>query len=304
LHRELVDVGYEVFFALPAFFIKALEKVTLTVEEAYAYEGDVEIGSAFDVIAGENAEATGVNGERLVETELRGEVGDGAGAKNAGISSAPGAVSLQIFLAAAVDVVDAAVEDQLGGSALDFAQRHLVKKSDGVLIEFAPANGVQVAEEVDAVLIPAPPDVAGEGPKAFLGRSDKAIEGAGFADDGGDLIGGFSEHPYFVVAEDAGFLGLHDEDALENAAIDERDTEEGAILLFAGFLEVFVAGVTAGIIDGDGADLFGDKAGKPFMKGHAESADAVRMEAERSGKDEIGTVRFEQICGADVCVEA
>ncbi len=148
LHGKLIDVGLEIFFALPAFFVEALEEVSLAVEEADADERDVEVGCALDVIAGEHAEAAGVDGQRFVQAEFSGEVGDRARAEHAGIGCAPGAVFEQILLLAAVDVVDAAMKDEFGGAALDFAERHFVEQGDGVLIELAPADGVQIAEEI------------------------------------------------------------------------------------------------------------------------------------------------------------
>src|SRR6185437_34166 len=119
LHGELVNVSLEVFFALPALFIETLKEVALAVEEAYADEGDVEIGGAFDVVAGKHTQAAGVNGERLVKAKFGGEISHGAGTKDARIRCAPGAVSLQIFLTPAVDVIDAAVQDEFGGTSLD-----------------------------------------------------------------------------------------------------------------------------------------------------------------------------------------
>ena len=92
LHGELVDVGLEVLFLLPALFVEVLQEVALAVEEADADEGNVEIGGALDVVAGEDAEAAGVDGQRLVDAELRGEVGDRARAEDAGVGCAPGAV--------------------------------------------------------------------------------------------------------------------------------------------------------------------------------------------------------------------
>ena len=127
----MFDVGLEVLFALPALFVKALEKVTLTVEEADADERDIEIGCALDVIAGEHSEAAGVNGQRFVQAELCREVGDRARAQNAGIGSAPGAICLQILLAAAVDVVDAAMEHEFGGAALDLASGISLRRAMG-----------------------------------------------------------------------------------------------------------------------------------------------------------------------------
>ena len=91
LHGELVDVGVEVFLVLPALLVEALAEVALVVEQADADERNAEIGGALDVVAGEHAEAAGIDGERLVEAELGGEVGDRAGAQHAGILRAPGA---------------------------------------------------------------------------------------------------------------------------------------------------------------------------------------------------------------------
>ncbi len=243
LHGELVDVGLEVLFALPAGVVEALQEVSLAVEEADADERNVEVGGALDVVAGENAEAAGVDGEGFVEAELGGEVGDRTGAKDAGVGCAPGAVGLEVLLLAAVGVVDAAVQHQLGGATLDLVERHLVEEGDWVLVRLAPACWVEIAEEADAVVVPAPPEIAGERPEALLRGGDEAVEGAGFADDGCDLVGGLDEHADLGFAKDAGLFGLDDEDALQDSAIDEGHAEEGVVGLFAGLLEVFEARV-------------------------------------------------------------
>ncbi len=128
----MVDVGLEIVFALPAFVVEALEEVALTVEEADAGEGDVEVGGALDVVTGEDAEAAGVDGEGFVESELGGEVGDGTGAEDSGVGCAPGAVGLEVLLLSAVGVVDASVQHELGGAALDLVERHVVEDGDGV----------------------------------------------------------------------------------------------------------------------------------------------------------------------------
>ncbi len=86
------------------------------------------------MIAGEDAEAAGVDGKRFVQAELGGKVSDRASTEDAGIGSAPGPVFLQVFLTAAVDVIDAAMEDELGGTALDFGERHFVEHGDRILL--------------------------------------------------------------------------------------------------------------------------------------------------------------------------
>ena len=295
LHGELVDVGLEVVFELPSGVVEALEEVSLAVEEADADEWDVEVGCALDVIAGEDAEASGVDGEGFVQAEFGGEVGYWARTQDACVGCAPGAVGLQVLLLAAVGVVDASVQHQLCGATLDLVQRHFVEKRDWVLVRLAPACGAEVAKEADAVVVPTPPEIAGEGPEALLRRGDEAIEGAGFADDGRDLVGSLDQHADLSFAKGAWLFGLHDENALEDSAVDERNTQEGMICLFAGFFEVLEARVIGCVLDGYGSYLFGDQAGEAFVESEAQRADAAWMEAEGRGQDEVGAVGFEEV---------
>ena len=55
----------------------ALAEVALGIEKADADEGQAEVAGLFAVVAGEDAQAAGVDGQRLVEAELGAEVGDG-----------------------------------------------------------------------------------------------------------------------------------------------------------------------------------------------------------------------------------
>ena len=96
------------------------------------------------------------------------------------------------------------------------------EQRNGVLVELQPARRIEVAEEADAIRIPAPPDVVGQRPEAFLRGGDEAVEGARFADDRRDLVGRFDQHADLIVAKGARFLGLHDQHALQDAAIDDR----------------------------------------------------------------------------------
>ena len=74
--------------------------------------------------------------------------------------------------------------------------------------------------------------------------------------------------------------------------------------LFAGLLEVLEAGMVADILDGDGQHLLGDQAGEALADGHAQGADAARMQAEGGGQDQVRAIRLQQIGGADVGAEA
>jgi hypothetical protein len=256
------------------------------------------------MIAGEHAEAARVDGQRLVQAELGGEVGDWTRAQHAGVGRAPGAVGVQVLTLAAVTVVDAAVQDELGGAKLQLFQRHLAEQGDRVLIELPPARGVEIAKKADRVMVPAPPQVARQRPEPLLRRADEAVEGTRLAHHGSDLVGGVDQHANLVLAEDARLPGLHDEHALQDSAVDEGHAEEGVVLLFAGLLEVLEARMLLDVVDGDRQHLLGDQAGEALVDGHAQRADAARMQAEGGGEDKVAAVGLQQVGGADVGAEA
>ena len=71
------------------------------------------------MVPGQHAQAAGVDGQRLVQPELGGKISHRPRPQHAGIGRAPGPVGIQILLLAAVDVVDAAMQDQFRCAALD-----------------------------------------------------------------------------------------------------------------------------------------------------------------------------------------
>ena len=76
LDRRVGPVELLVDFLLPAFRRDALAEVALRIHEADADERHAEVAGFLAVIAGEHAEAAGVDRQRLVQRELRGEVRD------------------------------------------------------------------------------------------------------------------------------------------------------------------------------------------------------------------------------------
>ena len=93
-HRHLIDVSLEVFFALPAVKVEVLAEVPLSVEKANTDQGNIEVGSALDVIAGEHPQAAGVDGQGFVQAELGGKIGNGMRPQYTGVLGTPGPVRL------------------------------------------------------------------------------------------------------------------------------------------------------------------------------------------------------------------
>ena len=93
-HGHLADVGLQIFFLLPAVLVQALPEIALAVKQADAHQRNPQVGCALDVIAGEHAQAAGINGKRFVQAELGGEISHRARPQNAGVPRAPGAVRI------------------------------------------------------------------------------------------------------------------------------------------------------------------------------------------------------------------
>ena len=163
----------------------------------------------------------------------------------------PGAVGFQILALPAVGVIDAAVQHQFAGAPLDGRQLHLGQQSHRIVIEFAPADGVEVTEQTAGVMVPTPPQIAGQRPKPFLSRGDEAVQRAGFADYGSDLRRRLHHHVDFVVAKSPAFDRLHHQNALQDAAVNQRHAEERLVVFFARLLEIFEARMALRIFDGN-----------------------------------------------------
>ena len=76
LQRQAARIVAWVALDLPVLLVELLPEVPAAVEEADPDEWDAELRRRLEVVAGEDAEPAGVDGEALVEPELRGEVGD------------------------------------------------------------------------------------------------------------------------------------------------------------------------------------------------------------------------------------
>ena len=101
--------------------------------------------------------------------------------------------------------------------------------------------------------IPTPPEIACQCPQAFLNRSNKPVEHAGFTDDRRYLSRGLSQHADFIIIEGSCLFCLHDKHSLKDAAIDERYTQKGLVGILSRFAEVLEARMISGVFDGDRA---------------------------------------------------
>ncbi len=294
----------QILFLLPALAIQALAEVALAVEQADSDQRNIEVGRALDVIAGEHAQAARVNRQRFVQPELGREVRHRPRPQNAGMRGAPGAIGAQILLLAAIGVIDAAVQHQLAGAALELRQRNFGQQRDGIVIQLPQTHRIEVAKQAGGIVVPAPPQVAGERPEPLLHGRDEAIQRARFAYHRRHLRGGLHQHLHFVVGEGAGFDGLNHQHALQDALIDQRNAAKRLVGLFARLAEIFETRMTGGMFDGHRPHLLGHQTGQAFVQRHAQRADALRAKSERRGQHQVGAVRLQQVGGANVGLKA
>ena len=183
-------------------------------------------------------------------------------------------------------------------------ERHLRQQRDRIVVELPPATGIEVAEQAGRVLVPAPPQVAGQ-------RRRRSCAGAmNCPRVRASLTTCESWCPAALMAATIGRIerprvdGLHHQHALQHAAVDERDAEERAIGILAGFPEVLEARMRGRVVHDQRLQLLGDEADQAFVEPHADPADAVGSQADGGGEDQIRAVGAEQVDGADVGAEA
>ena len=113
------------------------------------------------MVAGQDAQAAGIDRQRLVQAELHGEIGHLHLGIAVGVLLEPGLLP-QILGEFLIDHLEVGHEAFVGlerfqGGLLEDAQ-HLHRVVAGGL----PQIGIQAAEEVDGVRLPAPPQVVGD----------------------------------------------------------------------------------------------------------------------------------------------
>ena len=163
LHRQVFDLGVEILLLLPAVDVEVLLEIALVVEQPAGHQRHAQAAGALDVVAGEYAETARVDRHRLVNAELQGEIGHRFRSEHAGVGPPPGRRHAHVFLQSPEGLVDAAVQHQFGGPHLQPLGSELREQGDRVMVQLAPANGIEVAKEIDDLSVPAQPQIAGQG---------------------------------------------------------------------------------------------------------------------------------------------
>jgi hypothetical protein len=131
------------------------------------------------------------------------------------------------------------VQHQLCGAPLDSRQRNFRQQRNWIVITLPPRHGIQIAKQRDRIVIPAPPQVARQGPQALLHRSNEAIQASRFTYNWRHLRRRGYEHANFGLTKLAGLGRLHDQYALQNTSVDQRHAEKSLVPVLTGLTKIF-----------------------------------------------------------------
>ena len=162
LDRRFLPVQLLVDLLLPAVGREALVKIALRIHEADADERHAKVAGFLAVIAGEHAEAAGVDRQRLVQRELGGEVGDRLAVQVRALALAPRVVrgARGVEPGDRCDRSWPATRDRRWRGQR--VRRDQLQHPHRVVRGLPPQRIVETAEDAPRVGVPAPPEVVGE----------------------------------------------------------------------------------------------------------------------------------------------
>ena len=167
--RQGEEVVLGVALLLPAVDVQVLAEVAFAVHQADADERQAEVAGALEVVAGEDAEAAGVDRHALVDAELGGEVGD-RHRRRLRIGLLKPGRGVQVVVERFRDAVHVGEEAVVAASSSNRDLVGRIEQPDGAVVERFEQVRVDAAEQGDRVGVPAPPQVVRERLEGGAGR--------------------------------------------------------------------------------------------------------------------------------------
>ena len=162
LEWEILRVKLAVVFRLPVFGIDRLLKIALAVKQADPHEAKAEVAGRLRVVAGQHPQAAGRDRQRRVKAELRAKVGYRALSQAGRVLRRPRVGRVQIGVELLEYPLHATVEFLVEQPHTQFLVRQFPQHRHGVVVEIAPRARRQLLEHILRILVPRPPQVAGE----------------------------------------------------------------------------------------------------------------------------------------------
>ena len=146
---EIIEVIVLVRLLLPSGLIEVLAEVTLLVEQAHADQGNAQVAGGLDVIAGEDAQPTGEDGETFRDAKLEREIGDQRIAGFAVRAREPGRLLLvEVVLEVLRDPVQVRQEADVVGDSLQPFLVDGAQHQDRIVVRSSPINRCPTVKRV------------------------------------------------------------------------------------------------------------------------------------------------------------
>ena len=155
-----VGIGDRVPLLLPAVARERLLEVARAVEQPDRDDRHAEVARGLQVVAGEDAQAAGVLGQRGGDAVLGREVGDPGGRLGAQRLEPP--VGREVAAQVVTGAVRPVDEALVGGQLREALGRHLAQQPDRVMAALVPQDRVDRREHVAGLRVPGPSQVDGE----------------------------------------------------------------------------------------------------------------------------------------------
>ena len=155
--RQVIQIGFRIGFLLPSVLVQELAKVTFTIEQADPHQGHFHGRGGLEMIAGQDTQSPGKQGQGLMDTELHGKVGYR-------LPLVPGTLAIGLvqhpILKALAHLLQVGQVAVILGQFIESLLGNLGGEHDGISARRFPQPWVDAPKQFDGVLIPAPPEIA------------------------------------------------------------------------------------------------------------------------------------------------
>ncbi len=165
--RQVLKVVVLIRFLLPAGGVKVLAKVALLIKQPDAHQGHAQVAGGLQMIAGQHAQAPGENRQAFGDAEFGRKVGNQQALVLPAGAPVPARFAGQIRSQRDLRVVQIGEKGLIAGGGFQLRLADQPQHPHRVVAGGFPEIAIQPAEQLDGVVIPAPPQIVRQRAQPF-----------------------------------------------------------------------------------------------------------------------------------------
>ena len=162
LDGQISWIEQRIIIDLPVLMIDLLLEIALAVEQAHSHKPQAEIAGRFGMIAGQNAQAAGRNGQSFMEAKFSGKIRNRILQQGRGVGLAPGCLFSHVGLERCQHALDALGKVRVLQTDAQFVIGYFVQDGHGIVVKVLPAAWREFLKNFLRFLAPGPPEVSRE----------------------------------------------------------------------------------------------------------------------------------------------